>query len=112
MARNMCVEKRIVNVDALEVINLLSNTKATNRLTQPIVDDCMNILQAFQEVHLQHCYRETNKAANFLAKLGHSLSEPFVYYVTPTFGIMEALSNDANAVLYNWTTRVVTADIY
>ena len=43
-------DKLIVNVDALEVVNLLSNTKATNRLTQPIVDACRTILQAFQEV--------------------------------------------------------------
>ena len=50
MARNMCVEKLIVNMDALEVVNLLSNTKATNWLTQPIVDACRTILQAFQEV--------------------------------------------------------------
>ena len=50
MARNMCVEKLIVNVDSLEVVNLLFNTKATNRLTQPIVDACRTILQAFQEV--------------------------------------------------------------
>ena len=85
MARNMCVENLIVNVDALEVVNLLSNTKATNRLTQPIMDACRTILQAFQEVQLQHCYRETNKAVDFLAKLGHSLSEPFVYYMTPPF---------------------------
>ncbi|KAK9996367.1 hypothetical protein SO802_021053 [Lithocarpus litseifolius] len=99
MARNNHVEKLIINVDALEVINLLSNTKATNQLTQPIMDDCKNILQAFQEVHLQHCYRETNKVADFLAKLGHRQSDPFVYYVTPPFGIMEALSDDAsNAV--------------
>ena len=109
MARNIHVEeKHIINVDALEVINLLSNAKATNRLTQPTVDDCRNILQAFQEVHLQHCYRETNKVADFLAKLGHGQSDPFVYYVTPPFSIMEALSDDANAVLYNRTTRVVT----
>ena len=110
MARNMCVEKLIVNVDALEVVNLLSNTKATNRLTQPIVDACRTFLQAFQEVQLQHCYRETNKAADFLAKLRHSLSEPFVYYMTPPFGIMEVLSNDANAVLYNRASRVVTTE--
>ena len=111
MARNIHVEEKlIINVDALEVINLLSNAKATNRLSQPIVDDCRNILQAFQEVHLQHCYRETNKVADFLAKLGHRQSDPFVYYVTPPFGILEALSNDANAVLYNRVTRVVTAN--
>ena len=101
----MLKKKLIINVDALEVINLLSNAKATNRLTQPIVDNCRNILQAFQEVHLQHCYKETNKVADFLAKLGHRQSDPFVYYVTPPFGIMEALSDDTNAVLYNRTIR-------
>ena len=109
MARNIHVEEKlIINVDALEVINLLSNAKATNRLSQPIVDDCRNILQPFQEVHLQHCYRETNKVTDFLAKLGHRQSDPFVYYVTPPFGIMvlmEALSDDTNAVLYNRTIR-------
>ena len=72
MARDLHIEKIIINVDALEVINLLSHTKATNRLTQPVVDYCMNTLQAFQEVQLQHCFRETNRATNFLAKLGHS----------------------------------------
>ena len=110
MARNMCVEKLIVNVDALEVVNLLSNTKATNQLTQPIVDACRTILQAFQEVQLQHCYRETNKAADFHAKLGRSLSKPFVYYMTPPFGITEVLSNDANAVFYKRASRVVTTE--
>jgi len=43
MARDLHVDKLIINVDALEVINLLSNTKATNRITQPIVDYCRNI---------------------------------------------------------------------
>ena len=52
------------------------------------------------------------QSADFLAKLGHCLSEPFVYYMTPPppFGIMEVLSNDANAILYNRATWVVTTD--
>lgn len=92
----------------LEVITHLSNSKATNRLTQPIVDYCRNTLQAFQVVHLQDYFKETNRAADFLAKLGHSQLDPFVYYVSPPFGIMEVLTNDANGVLYTQTTRDVT----
>ena len=38
------------------------------------------------------------KAADFLAKLGNRQSDFFVYYVTPPFGSMEVLSDDANAV--------------
>ncbi|KAF3964547.1 hypothetical protein CMV_011178 [Castanea mollissima] len=77
------------------------------RDAQPIVDDCRNILQAFQEYHLQHCYRETNKAADLLAKLGHCPSGPFAYYVTPPFDMM-VLSTDSNAVICTRLTRVLT----
>ena len=111
MARDLHIEKLIINVDALEVINLLSHTKATNRLTQPIVDYCRNTLQAFQEVQLQHCFRKTNCAADFLAKLGHSQLDHFVYYVSPPFGVMEVLTIDAIGVLYTRTTRGVTVSI-
>ena len=76
------MEKLIINVDAPKVVNLLSNPNTTNWLTQTIMDDCRNILQAFQEFNLQHHYKETNKPADFLTKLGHNQSNPFVYYVT------------------------------
>jgi len=72
------------------------------------VDDCRNILQAFQEFNLQHCYKETNKPTDFLTKLGHNQSNPFVYYVTPTFDITEVLSTDSNAVICPRLTRALT----
>nr|POE83413.1 putative ribonuclease h protein [Quercus suber] len=64
MAKSLNIDKLIINVDAFEVINLFSKPSYTNRLTQPIVNDCKNMLQAFQEYRMQHCYRETNRAAN------------------------------------------------
>ncbi|KAK7859306.1 hypothetical protein CFP56_006808 [Quercus suber] len=47
----------------IQVINLFSKPSYTNRLTQPIVNDCRNMLQAFQEYRMQHYFRETNRAA-------------------------------------------------
>ena len=98
MAKNLNIAKLVINVNAAEVISLFSKPSSDNRLTQPIVDDCRNMLQVFQEYHRQHCFRETNKVADLLAKLGCGQSEPSISYVTPPFVVMEVLSFDCNAV--------------
>ena len=109
MAKNLNITKLVINVDAAEVIPLFSKPSSDNRLTQPIVDDCRNMLQVFQEYHMQHCFRETNKVADLLAKLGRGQSEPFISYVTPPFVVMEALSFDCNAVPCTCLIRAPTA---
>ncbi|KAM3709127.1 hypothetical protein ACJW31_02G149400 [Castanea mollissima] len=71
-----------------------------------------NMLQPFQEYHMQHCFRKTNKVALIaklgLAKLGLGQSKPFISYVTPPFVNLEALSFDCNVVA---CTRLIQAPI-
>ena len=47
---------------------------------------------------MQHCFKETNKVVDLLAKLGRGQFEPFISYITLPFVVMEALSFDCNAV--------------
>lgn len=98
MAKILNIDKLIINVDASEVIILFSKPSYNNQLTQPIVNDCRNMLQVFQEYRMQHCYRETNRATDLLRSLERCQIEPFVSYVTPPFVFMEALDYDSNAV--------------
>ena len=109
MAKNLNIAKLVINVDAAEVISLFSKPSSDNQLTQPIVADCRNMLQVFQEYHMQHCFRETNKVADLLAKLGRGQSEPFISYVTPPFVVMKALSIDCNAIPCTRLIRASTA---
>ncbi|KAK9999743.1 hypothetical protein SO802_019346 [Lithocarpus litseifolius] len=60
MAKNLNITKLVINVDAAKVISLFSKPSFDNRLTQPIVDDCRNMLQAFQEYHMQHVLLQGN----------------------------------------------------
>ena len=99
MAKSLNIDKLIINVDASKVINLFSKPGYTNRLTQPIVNECRNMLQDFQEYRMQHCFRETNRAAYLLANLGRCQTKPFVSYVIPPFVVMEAPDYDSNAVI-------------
>nr|POE51388.1 hypothetical protein CFP56_41755 [Quercus suber] len=51
------------------------------------------------EYRMQHCYRETNRAADLLANLGRYQDESFVFYVNPPFVVIEALDSDINVVI-------------
>nr|POE89572.1 putative ribonuclease h protein [Quercus suber] len=101
MALNLNIDKFIINLDASEVINLFSKPSNTNWLTQPIVNDCRSMLQAFLMYRMQHCYRETNKAVDLLANLGRCQDESFVSYVNPPFVVMEALDYDINVLTHS-----------
>ena len=70
MAKHLNIHNLVIKVDSAEAINLLSSPSNSNRLTQPLVNDCRDTFQAFQRVHLLHCYREANRATDSLAKIG------------------------------------------
>ena len=77
-----------------EAIKLLSSPSNSNRLTQPLVIDCKDTLQVFNQVQLIHYYREANRAADSLAKIGCAQTKCFVSFVTPPLSVMEVLNFD------------------
>ena len=94
MARQLNIYYLMVNVDSSDVVKVYSSSSSSNRLTWPLVAECRDILQAFHQVQLSHCYREANHAADLVAKIGSSQREDFVYYVTPPFSLLDVLTFD------------------
>lgn len=94
MAKNLNIQSLLINMDCSEVVNLITSHSSINRLTQPLVDECRDILQAFHQARLHHCYRES-KAADSLAKIGSLQQEAFVYYVSPPLSILDVLAFDS-----------------
>ena len=45
-----------------------------------------------------HCFREANRAVDFLAKYGCSQVEPFIIFSQPPLAVLEALLLDCNLV--------------
>ena len=60
MAWDLGVANLIGEVDALEVVSLLTN-KSSNTLISLIINECRDALQSFSNFKLQHCYREGSK---------------------------------------------------
>ena len=94
MAKNLHIHNLIINVDFAEAIKLLSSSSNSNRQTQLLVNDCRDTLQVFNQVQLNHYYREANRAADSLAKIGCAQAKCFVSFVTPPLSVMKALSFD------------------
>ncbi|XP_075650971.1 uncharacterized protein LOC142621564 [Castanea sativa] len=111
MARQLNIYNLIVNVDLSDVVKLITiSSSSANRLTWPLVTDCRDILQAFHQVQLSHCYREANQVADLLAKMGSSHQEEFVYYVSPPLTLLDVLAFDcASSSAPNVTVNPKTA---
>ena len=72
-----------VEVDASFVVSLMANAADTNSEFAPLVDDCRDLLKRIPQAQIKHCYREGNKCANKLARLGTDLEENFVVFYAP-----------------------------
>ena len=70
-----------VEVDASFVVSLMANAADTNSEFAPLVDDCRDLLKRFPQAQIKHCYREGNKYADRLARLGTDLEENFAVFV-------------------------------
>ena len=77
------ITKLIIECDATEAVKLLSSNSYSNRLFNPISNDYRSSLWAFQEIKIQHYFREANKVVDLLTKVGCHQATPFLTYFYP-----------------------------
>ena len=74
----------LLEVDASSVVSLMVNAADTNSEFAPLVDDCRDLLKRFPQAQIKHCYREGNKCADRLARLGTDLGGKFCCFCCPS----------------------------
>ena len=62
--------------DNLLVINSLKGTWKPPWKLQNIIHDSKILLQRFDSAHINHIYREANRAADWIANVGHLICNP------------------------------------
>ena len=83
-----------VEVDASSIVSLLANATETNSEIDSLVDDCGDMLKRIPQARIKHCYREGNKCADRLARLGTDMEESFVIFDAPPPVIVSLLTLD------------------
>ena len=74
-----------------------------------IVADCREGMTRTPRVHIQRCYRETNKCADALARRGALLPCDFFVFDSPPADVAFLLSLDAAGMLYERSIASVSS---
>lgn len=95
LALNLDFKQIIVESDSLEVIKALRSPLHQNYPAPALLIDCQGLLQKFKTATIHHSPRETNSAADFLAKSGHHLRHGVTSYQSPPWEILSILCKEA-----------------
>ena len=72
LCQQMSVRAVLIELDAKALVDDLNNSAYSNAVISPLLDDCKFLISQFPQVRVKHIYREANKCADRLAKLGLS----------------------------------------
>ena len=82
------VQNLVIELDAKVVVKLVQSQSPSNAFYSSLLADCRSLLGRFQHYKVQHAFREVNRVANVLAKLGCEIQEHFVILENPPSDII------------------------
>ncbi|XP_030964717.1 uncharacterized protein LOC115985976 [Quercus lobata] len=101
----LCVDRNfpavVVEMDAKVIIEVLNNPNNTNLIISSIVDDCRKLASRIPRIQFEHCYRETNRSADMLARMGANQSSSFSFHSSPPEDVKPLLEFDISELYLN-----------
>ncbi|XP_050241298.1 uncharacterized protein LOC126690217 [Quercus robur] len=98
---NLNIEALVVELDAQAVVEDLKNNAYVNNIVSPILDDYRHLAARFQQIQFKHCYRQANRCADLLARMGAVQESDFISFVSPLVDICNVFEEDLNGVYFN-----------
>ena len=98
---NMNISCLIVEIDAKMVVDVLKNSNHINFIISPILEDCRLLASRFHQIQFSHCFREANRCADMLAKIGAEQEAEFILLSSPPVDLFKVLEDDCNGVFSN-----------
>ena len=77
------MQNLVIELDAKVVVELVQSKTTSNAFYSSLLADCRSLLGRFQHCKVQHVFREVNRVADALAKLGCDMQENFVIMNRP-----------------------------
>ena len=103
-AQTVCIE-----LDAKAVVDALSSHSCTNTVIYSIMEDCRHLVNQIPQTRVKHVYREANRCADLLAKIGTGLQNDFVIFSNPPVDLLSFLEDDVCGVFVNRLCPVLLA---
>ena len=98
---NMNIPCLIVELDAKAIVDVFKNPDYENHVISPILDDCRQLAAIFQQIQFNHCYRQANRCADMLARMGAEQELHFLMFNSPPVEVLSAFEDDCIGVYFN-----------
>ena len=100
-----------IELDAKAVVDALHSQSCTNTVIYSIMEDCRHLVTQIPQTRVKHVYREANRFADFLAKLGTGLQNDFAIFSSPPVDLLSILEDDVCGFSVNRLCPVVLVDV-
>ena len=101
----LCVERNFsvvqVELHARAVLDVITSFVCSNSLITSLVDDCKQLAGRINRITFNHCYREGNRSADKLARLGASRDRPFSIFLSLPVDVESVFRVDRLGVVFS-----------
>ena len=98
---NLNIDFLVVEMDAQVVVEIFKNDSYVNNAISPLLDDCRHLAARFHHIWFNHYYRQANRCADLLARMGAIQVPEFSSFSSPPVDIYNVFQDDCNGVLFN-----------
>lgn len=94
LAKQLNLENIRIEMDAEFLVYLLSNLFVDNLSLEPLLSNCKNLMKTFPNYNVAHVYKEANRCADKLVRLGADLHSDHLIWYNPPLVVEELLASD------------------
>ena len=91
----------LIELDSKTIVDAFNSQAYSNTIVSSIMDDCRHMILRILQTCFRHIYREANRSADYLAKLGTSIEGDFIVFHSPPVDLVSILEADASGLHVN-----------
>ena len=91
----------IVEMDAKSIVDIFCRTGYVNEVISPILDDCRMLINNFQQIQVNHVFRQSNRCADALARIGADQVLDFRSFESPPVDVFDLVEQDKSGLYFN-----------
>ena len=91
----------LIDLDSKTIVDALNSQDYSKSIVSSIMEDCKYMISRIPQTRCRHVYREANRCADFLAKVGTSIEGDFIVFHSPPVDLISILEDDAIGVHVN-----------
>ena len=101
LCSNLNIPALIVELDAKSIVDIFCRDGYVNDVISPLLDDCKMLINNFQQIQVNHVFRQSNRCADALARIGADQALDFRSFVSPPVDVSVIVEQDKSGLCIN-----------